>query len=174
MEQRERVKSQYMHYDRFYKFCLLIDSVHKNINRLKVELAPNLGVKSVHIFWIYELLLHSDGLTATELATRTMISRSLISREIEDLYREGYVEMNQTSRGKRKNYNARITLTEKGSELAKSISHLGNRVQNMADVEITEEELMAFYATMEKLSVNLDNIAKEFDSVCGEAFLKQT
>jgi len=113
-------------------------------------------------------------LTATELATRTMISRSLISREIEDLYREGYVEMNQTSRGKRKNYNARITLTEKGSELAKSISHLGNRVQNMADVEITEEELMAFYATMEKLSVNLDNIAKEFDSVCGEAFLKQT
>lgn len=163
-----------MEYDRFYRFCLLIDGVHKNINRLKVDLAPNLGVKSVHIFWIYELLLHPEGLTATELASRTMISRSLISREIEDLYREGYVEIHQTSRGKRKNYNARITLTEKGQGLAKSIANLGIRVQSMADIGITEEQLDAFYDTLEKISSNLEKVSQQFDSICGETLSETT
>ena len=153
-----------MNYDRFYKFCLMIDGIHKNINRLKVDLAPDLGVKSVHIFWVYELLLHSEGLTATELASKTMISRSLISREIEDLHREGYIDMLKTSHGKRKNYNSRIFLTEKGKNLARDISVYGNNIQLIADENITEEELTSFYATLEKLSDNLCKISKEFDS----------
>ena len=150
-----------MNYDRFYKFCLLIDGVHKNINRLKIDFAPDLGVKSVHIFWVYELLLHSEGLTAAELASKTMISRSLISREIEDLYRQGYIGMQQNTHGKRKNYNSRIFLTEKGKTLARSISDMGNRVQNVADKNITEEELASFYSTLEKLSDNLCEITLE-------------
>jgi len=152
-------------YERFYKFCLLIDGIHKNINRLKVDVAPNLGVKSVHIFWVYELLLHEEGLTAAELASKTMISRSLISREIEDLYEQGYIDMNKTAHGKRKNYNSRIVLTEKGKTLARSISDLGIQIQFAADMNISEEELSAFYNTLEKISVNLCAISKEADIV---------
>jgi len=160
-----------MNYDRFYKFCLMIDGIHKNINRLKVDLAPDLGVKSVHIFWVYELLLHSEGLTATELASKTMISRSLISREIEDLHREGYIEMSKTAHGKRKNYNSRIFLTEKGKNLARNISVYGNKIQTIADENITKEELASFYVTLEKLSGNLFNISKELDSGCQDSVL---
>lgn len=152
-----------MDYDRFYKFCLMIDGIHKNINRLKVDIAPDLGVKSVHIFWVYELLLHSEGLTATELASKTMISRSLISREIEDLQREGYIDMSKTAHGKRKNYNSRIFLTEKGKTLARNISEYGNKLQLIADENITQEELISFYVTLEKLSGNLCKISKELD-----------
>lgn len=152
-------------YERFYKFCLLIDGIHKNINRLKVDVAPDLGVKSVHIFWVYELLLHEEGLTAAELASKTMISRSLISREIEDLYEQGYIDMNQTAHGKRKNYNSRIVLTEKGKTLARSISNLGVQIQLAADTNITEDELKDFYSTLEKLSENLCTISKESDVV---------
>lgn len=153
-----------LNYERFYRFCLLIDGIHKNINRLKVDVAPDLGVKSVHIFWVYELLLHEEGLTAAELASRTMISRSLISREIEDLYEQGYIDMNKTAHGKRKNYNSRIVLTEKGKTLAKSISELGVQIQLAADANITEDELIAFYNTLEKLSENLCTISKESDA----------
>ena len=160
-----------MNYDRFYKFCLMIDGIHKNINRLKVDLAPDLGVKSVHIFWVYELLLHSEGLTATELASKTMISRSLISREIEDLHQEGYIEMSKTAHGKRKNYNSRIFLTEKGKNLARNISVYGNKIQTIADENITQEELASFYVTLEKLSGNLFNISKELDSDCQDSVL---
>ena len=154
-----------INYDRFYKFCLLVDGIHKNINRLKVDVAPELGVKSVHIFWVYELLLHEEGLTAAELASRTMISRSLISREIEELYEQGYIDMCKTAHGKRKNYNSRILLTEKGKTLARSISELGVQIQLAADTNISEEELRSFYNTLEKLSENLCTISKEADAV---------
>ena len=147
--------------ERFYSFVQLIDGVHKLIQKIRIDTAPYLGVKSVHIFWIYELYANPHGLTATELATKNMISRSLISREIEALHQDGYVEIHEISAGKRKNYNARITLTEKGKSLAQQIVFEGVSVQNRVNQGITEEELASFYATLNKLCNNLKIVAKE-------------
>jgi len=97
---------------RFEKFTLLIDGIHKSIGKIKFDTAPYLGIKSVHVFWIYELSLHPDGLTAAEIAAVSMVDRSLVSREIAALKKDGYVASEDT--GKKRNYNARITLTEKG------------------------------------------------------------
>ena len=147
--------------ERFYSFVQLIDSAHKMIQKIRIDTAPYLGVKSVHIFWIYELYAHPNGLTAAELASKNMISRSLISREIEALHQDGYVEIREISHGKRKNYNALITLTEKGKELARQIVFEGMSVQSRVDEGITEEELASFYATLNKLCNNLKIVAKE-------------
>ena len=65
------------------------------------------------------------------------------------------------SAGKRKNYNALITLTEKGIQLAKQIVLEGMAVQNRVNEGITEEELASFYATLNKLCNNLKIVAKE-------------
>ena len=146
---------------RFYRFVLLIDGVHKCIQKLRLDTAPYFGVKSVHIFWVYELLAHPEGLTAAELASRSMISRSLVSREIEELHKDGYIELNETARGKRKNYNSRITLTEKGRALAAKIMEEGIKIQDAASTDISPEELASFYATLEKLHANLCMIAAE-------------
>ena len=73
---------------RFEKFTLLIDGIHKSISKLKIDTAPYLGVKSVHVFWVYELSLHPEGLTAAEIAAVRMVDRSLISREIAALKKE--------------------------------------------------------------------------------------
>ncbi len=146
--------------DRFYPFVCLIDGIHKNIQKLRLDFAPDFGVKSVHIFWIYELHIHPEGLTAAELAAQSNISRSLVSREIEGLRDDGYIEMQEKSRGKRKNYNSRITLTEKGRELARRIFAEGMRVQNAVNAGITEEELTSFYATLQKLHDNLRDAAQ--------------
>ena len=157
--------------ERFYLFTLLIDGVHKCIHKIKIDTAPDFGVKSVHIFWIYELRAHPEGLTAAELASRSMISRSLVSRELEMLLKEGYIQMPMTAHGKRKNYNSRITLTEKGEALANAISEEGMRVQSDVNEGISEEEMTAFYVTLEKLHRNLRRVAKEREqlSVSGGA-----
>ena len=137
---------------RFEKFTLLIDGIHKSINKLKFDTAPDLGVKSVHVFWVYELSLHPDGLTSAEIAAVSMVDRSLISREIAALKKDGYVECEDT--GKKRNYNARITLTDKGRELAQRITKEAMYVQSMVDVGITADELVSFYSTLEKLYQN--------------------
>lgn len=149
--------------ERFYLFVLRINSISKYINKLKFDFAPQLGVKNVHIFWLYELYIHPEGLTASELASRAMISRSLISREIENLLENGYIQMQKNSKGKRMNYNAHITLTEKGMNLAKNISKKGMEVQARVNRGISEEDLIIFYDTLEKLQNNLRSISEEWE-----------
>lgn len=141
--------------DRFYPFVCLIDGVHKSIQKLRVDFAPEFGVKSVHIFWVYELYTHPEGLTSAELAAQSNISRSLVSREIEKLLEDGYVCMEETAHGKRKNYNSRITLTERGKEIARRIWNEGLNVQNAVNEGISEEELIVFYRTLQRLHDNL-------------------
>ncbi len=146
---------------RFYLFTQLIDGVHKCIHKLKIDTAPYFGVKSVHIFWVYELYMHPKGLTSAELACRSMISRSLISREIESLQKDGYIEFSEQPHGKRKNYNALILLTDKGKALAEHIASEGLAVQQAVNKGISPEELAVFYATLEKLYENIKQVAKE-------------
>lgn len=147
--------------DRFYPFVCLIDGVHKSIQKLRVDFAPEFGVKSVHIFWIYELYTHPEGLTSAELAAQSNISRSLVSREIEMLRDDGYIHMEETARGKRKSYNSRITLTERGKELARRIWNEGLRVQNSVNEGISEEELASFYRTLQRLHDNLRELSQK-------------
>ena len=141
---------------RFERFISLIEGIHKSIGKIKFDTAPYLGIKSVHVFWIYELSLHPDGLTAAEIAAVSMVDRSLVSREIAALKKDGYVASEDT--GKKRNYNARITLTEKGKDLAEKITEEATRVQSMVDIGITEEELESFYSTLEKLYLNFASV----------------
>lgn len=142
---------------RFEKFTLLIDGIHKSISKIKFDTAPYLGVKSVHVFWIYELQLHPEGMTAAEIAAASMVDRSLVSREIAALKKGGYVECEPS--GRKRGYNTRITLTEKGRELAKRITSEAIAVQSRVDSGITEDELESFYSTLEKLYANFSALS---------------
>lgn len=143
---------------RYEKFTLCIDGIHKAINRMKLDVAPRLGVKGVHVFWIYKLLEHPEGLTAAEIAAVSMIDKSLVSREIAALKRDGYI-LSDGQDGKKRSYNARFSLTEKGVELANRIIAEVVRVQNAADAGVSEEELLAFYSTLEKIHKNITTLA---------------
>lgn len=135
---------------RFEKFSLLIDGIHKCINKLKVGRVPELGIKSVHVFWMYQLKNHPEGMTASKIAAASMIDRSLVSREIEPLREAGYVTLKSSSR--------RYILTELGMELAERITDIVLEIQQEVDSGITEQELVSFYATLEKLHDNFVNI----------------
>lgn len=134
---------------RYEKFVSLVDSVHKSIRKLKLDEAPGLGIKGVHIFWLRHLKEKPDGLTAAELASAIRVDRSLISREIEDLESAGYVTLLPDSR--------KYVLTESGAATADEITKKAIDIQSAVNEGITEKELIAFYETFEKLR---DNFAK--------------
>lgn len=156
-----------MELERFGKFTLLIDGIYKNIHKIKLDNAPDLGIKSVHVFWIYLLRKHPEGLTATELASHSEIDRSLVSRELQKLCADGYI-MSMGGTGKRRNYNSRLVLTEKGAELAEYIRREAMAVQARADAGITEEELELFYTVLEKLHNNFAEMIKEREEALSE------
>ncbi len=143
---------------RFEKFTLLINSIYKSVNKIKIDFAPSFGVKSVHILWVYKLLQSPDGLTATELAARSMVNRSLVSREIEKLKKAGYIA-SLTNGDKR--YKEKYVLTNEGRTIAEKICGEVLNVQNKVNAGINEGELKVFYSTLEKLNENFNKITKK-------------
>lgn len=147
---------------RFEKFALLIDGAQKNIQRFKSYIAQELGVKSVHVLWIYELYIHPDGLTSAELAVKSNIDPSLISRELANLKRRGYITKEITP-GKR-TYNAPITLTDEGKILAKKIYQISLNTQHQVSTGISGKDLATFYTVLEKLHGNLNELTSGMES----------
>ena len=144
--------------ERFETFILLIDSIHKSINRVKLDVVQDSSVKSVHTLWLYELLKHPEGLTATEIASKSKIDRSLVSREMRALLKGGYISSADSS-GKR-GYNERLILTENGMRLAEGIAESALLVQQSASRDISVEELSVFYSVLERISANLTEVNK--------------
>ena len=148
---------------RFEKFALLIDGVQKCIQKFKTNVAPNLGIKSVHVLWMYELYIHPDGLTSAELATKSNIDPSLISRELAALRKKGYITK-ETTPGKR-NYNARITLTPEGEIMARNLHTQALCVQDLVGEGISKNELAVFYSVLERLNDNLQAYTKQIEEL---------
>lgn len=145
--------------DRFASFILLIDAIHKSINKIKTDIVPEGTIKSVHTMWLYELLRNPSGLTATEIAAKTMIDRSLVSREITALIRGGFVKSDSVNA--KRSYNSVITLTQKGKEVAEQIANSALEVQNEVSHNVSADELISFYSVMERLYKNIVSIANK-------------
>ncbi|MBQ4150831.1 MAG: MarR family transcriptional regulator [Clostridia bacterium] len=148
-----------MQEERFMRFVNLIDGVHKSVQKMRVDNAATFGIKGVHIFWVYELLQHPEGLSATELAARTNIDRSLISREISALEAKGFINIDK-AKGKR-NYNSKLTLTSSGTDAATKIKQLAISFQNIISSDVPERELEIFYSVLEKLYNNFEKLTEE-------------
>ena len=136
---------------RYAKFIILIEGIQKSIQKLKLAKAKSLGIKSVHIFWLSHLLYTTRGLTAAELARGSMVDRSLVSREIEELISRGLVVV---SGGRR------YVLTDEGRRLAEEINGIVEAVQSEVNLGVDETELDMFYSTLEKMYDNFNTVAK--------------
>lgn len=148
-----------MRQERFEEFATLIGGIYGDIRRIKAAHTKQLGLKEVHIFWLYLLRMHPEGLSASELAAAGKSDRSLISRELDSLLSQGIVRTREGS-GQRR-YGWKLELTEKGEALAERISQVAVEVQNRVSRDIPHEELESFYRTLGILSENFDRLAKE-------------
>ncbi len=154
-----------MQEERFELFTLLISEFDKDIQKIKAARTRALGIKNVHALWLYLLLKHPDGLSAAQIAEKSRINRSLVSREIDALVDKGYVRTTETAEtAEKRRYNWKFILTRSGIALAREISEIALEVQAHADRGITQNELEQFYATFRKLKDNFsyitDNIEK--------------
>ena len=87
--------------ERFEQFSALISGIYRDIQKLKTKWTEPLGMKSVHIFWVYLLKNHPEGLSASELSRHSQSNRSLVSREIQELINLGYVYAEETPKQRR-------------------------------------------------------------------------
>ena len=142
--------------ERFEEFSSLISGIYGSIQKLKARYTAQLGLKAVHVFWIYLLREHPEGMSASELAAAGQSDRSLVSREIDDLFEKGII-FTRDGNGKRR-YGWKLELTDKGRELADVISAVAAEVQDTVSRGIPEEDLVIFYRTLRTLAGGFDGL----------------
>ncbi len=148
-----------MEQERFEQFSSLISGIYRDIQKLKTKWTEPLGMKSVHIFWVYLLKNHPEGLTASELSRHSQSNRSLISREIQELITLGYVEAEKSTGHRR--YGQKLFLTPSGLEIAQRISQASLEIQNQVNAGIPEEDLIVFYRTLGILMNNFHRLTEQ-------------
>ena len=148
-----------METERFEQFNALISGIYRDIQKIKAKWTEPLGMKSVHIFWVYLLKNHPEGLNATELSQHSQSNRSLISREIQELIELGYVYVDTNARKNR--YGQKYHLTPSGQQAAERISDATLEIQNIVNAGIPEDDLITLYRTLEILMRNFHTLADE-------------
>ena len=148
-----------MESERFEQFSSLISGIYRDIQKLKAKWTEPLGMKSVHIFWVYLLKNHPEGLTASELSRHSQSNRSLVSREIQELMELGYVTTQNTTNHRR--YGQKLILTSSGQQVAQRISEATLEIQNTVNAGIPEEDLQVLYRTLGILMTNFHRLADQ-------------
>ena len=142
--------------ERFEEFSSLISSVHGNIQKLKARYTTQFGLKAFHVLWLYLLRTHPEGMSASELAAASQSNRSLVSREIDELFDKGIIYTLENG-GKRR-YGWKLILTDKGRKLADIISAIAAGVQATVSRDIPEENLVTFYQTLKALASGFEEL----------------
>ena len=144
---------------RFEFFVLNIDAIHKSIGRVKQDIIADTELKGVHTLWLYELWKNRDGLTSAQLAAKSNIDRSLVSREVRFLMDSGYITL--AGGAKKRGYNTRLLLTDLGRELGEEIFNSAKTIQTAVGDGISDEELSVFYDVLSRLNANFDKLCKD-------------
>ena len=135
---------------RFETFTVLVSRISRNIRKLKNQEMSDYNLRSAHISCLYYLYA-SRGLTATDLCERCDEDKATISRALEYLESNGYLEPEAERR-----YRSPLVLTQKGEETGRIIAEKINGILEQISGGLTEAERLAFYRSLAIISDSLD------------------
>ena len=141
--------------ERFETFTVLIGRINRNIRKIKNQEMASYQLKSIHISCLY-YLYSAGSLTAAELCERCEEDKAAVSRALDYLEKEGYLEASDKNA---KRYRHPLHLTEKGVQASSIIAAKIDAVLEEINSSLTEQERLAFYHSLTAISNRLDAIA---------------
>ena len=138
--------------ERFETFTVLINQISRSIRRIKAEQMESINLKGPHVSCLY--YLSKDGpLTAAELCDLCEEDKAAVSRSLEYLEQNGYL---QVPEGKR--YRRPLMLTQKGAAAGAEVSRRIDSIVALASCDVLEEDRLAMYRALSIISKNLEKI----------------
>ena len=142
--------------ERFETFTVLINRISRNIRKIKNQEMAEYNLRSVHVSCLYYLYINK-GATATDLCERCEEDKATISRALDYLEINGYLNCECKSN---KRYKSPLILTEKGNDVGEKIADKISSVLDAISDGLTEEERVAFYRSLSIISESLDAVSK--------------
>lgn len=144
--------------DRFKTFTVLIAKLNRSIHKIKSEEMREYDLKSPHVSCLY-YLYGQEGLTAKKLCEICDEDKAAISRSVEYLEESGYIYCECNAK---KRYNSPLYLTEKGKEVAKSITKKIDRVLFWVSQGLNEEDRNIMYKSLLLICNNLQTFCEKY------------
>lgn len=145
---------------RFETFTTAIAKISRNVRRIKSEEVSsiNLGLKGPHVSCLYYLYQY-DELTAKELCLVCDEDKAAVSRSIDYLENNGYIECDSKLE---KRYKSPLKLTPKGKMIAEQVNNKVNEIVNLASAGLSEEKRKIFYESLILISDNLQKYTENY------------
>ena len=144
--------------ERFENFTVLIAKISRSIRKIKTEEMDEFNLKSPHVSCLY-YLYKSSTLTAKELCDVCQEDKASVSRSIEYLEKNGYVECNSNLQ---KRYKSPLTLTNSGYKIAEKIGQKIDSILELASVGLKEHDRQVMYKSLALISNNLEKICETY------------
>lgn len=146
--------------ERYKNFTLLITQIGRSIRKIKAREMAAFDLKSAHVSCIYYLYT-MQSLTAKELCDICEEDKAAVSRSIEYLENNGYLE--STDKENRK-YKRPLELTEKGREIGKRLTEQVEKILDISGDALPAEERDVMYRSLGVINENLQKICKEYEN----------
>lgn len=137
---------------RFETFTVLIAKISRSIRRIKAEEMSEFHLKGPHVSCLY-YLTQLGPLTAGQLCDRCEEDKAAVSRSLEYLEQNGYLQIPE---GKR--YRRPLVLTQKGAAAGAEVSRRIDSIVALASCDVLEEDRLAMYRALSIISKNLEKI----------------
>lgn len=142
--------------DRFESFISITSEIHKCINKIKTEEMASLNLKNAHALYVYYLYKHKK-LSLTQLSAKCRTDKSAVSRAIDYLKSEGYIEISDSG------YKKPIKLTEKGNVVGAELNKKINSILEATSDGVSDEDRAIMYQTLEKILKSLSAVCSSYD-----------
>lgn len=136
--------------NRFENFTVTILKLNKLVHKIKLYEMEGYNLKAIHVMCVY-YLSERGPLTAGQLCKLTCEDKAAISRALAILRERGFIV------GEGGRYNARLSLTEEGRQLAVYINRKAEDAVEMGGRDLSVEERRIFYKALGTITANLEN-----------------
>ena len=147
--------------DRYNQFTTLISQIYRSLLKIKSGEMKIRGLKSIHVSCLYYLYVNDGKLTAKELVNACKEDKGAISRAIELLKIQGYIEYENEGK---KAYNTPIILTNNGIEVGKYIFNKIDQLLDKVSYGVDEKQRENLYASLKIIANNLESISSQYEN----------
>ena len=143
---------------RFEQFAGSISTIYRYIQKIERDEMEKHGLRGAYAQYLLAIARHPQGITAAELGEACDKDKAAVSRVVSELLSKGLIDRKGVGDNL---YRARLTLTPAGEQAARVVSKRAQTAVEAAGKGLKDEDRKVFYAVLELLSTNLQQISRE-------------
>ena len=143
--------------DRFEQLTYFIYGIYRDIQKIEKEEMEKLGLRGSYAQYLFALSRFPEGLTSARLCEICDKDKAATSRIVSELISLGFVCRGD---GSTRSYNAKLTLTDKGLEIAAFVLKKIKSAVKLAGDGLSDDDRKLMYSALSLIHTNLKNICK--------------